>query len=350
MYTSRLGQLLDDPIRRFRISLLLLALLILFGTVGYMVIEDLSAVDALYMTIITITTVGFGEIGEPSQASRIFTIVVIVLGVGAGAWAIRNGVEIVLGDTLWHSIRMKKMRTTIEELEGHYIVCGYGRIGRQIVRDMQRRRRPFVIVDTDEERMEDFMMESFLDSDRKPLVVIGDATLDATLQQSGIERAAGLVAALDSDADNVLAVLTARGLNESMQIVARASTPGAVKKLRRAGADRVVSPYAIGGHRLALSLLQPTVHEFFNRVFNVEHPDVDIGEVEVREGMSVVGRSIASIDPRGAWGLSVIAIRRTDGSFSISPDATLPLEVGEYMIVIGDPERIGAFADSLRIG
>ena len=345
MRRLRVSNYLEDPLRRFRASLLLMVLLICFGTGGYMIIEGLGVVDALYMTIITITTVGFSEIGTPTQASRIFTIVLIVLGVGAGAWAIRNGVEIILGDTLWHSMRMKKMRETINSLENHYIVCGLGRIGEQIVRDMRLRDQDYIIVDTDSERMEEYL-EYYPDG----LVVIGDATADATLLEAGIERAGGLVAALDSDADNVLAVLTARGLNAEMQIVARASETGVISKLERAGADRVVSPYAIGGHRLALSLLQPTVYDFFNQVFNVEHPDVDLDEICIDGKTRLVGSSIADIDLRRKWDLSVIAVRRLDGSFAISPDATRPLELGENLIVIGDPDRISAFAASLRVG
>ncbi len=339
---SSFGTYIDDPVRRFRASLLLLLALIGFGTTGYMVLEDLSVVDALYMTIITITTVGFRELGNPGPAGRIFTIVLIIFGVGAGAWAIRNGVEVILGDTLWHSIQLKKMKERIDNLRGHYIVCGYGRIGRQIVQDMGIREEEFVVIDLGADRIEKIR-------EKGHLYVQGDATQDETFERAGIERAAGVIAALNSDADNVLAVLTARGMNDKLQIVARAGEERVVAKLLRAGADRVVSTYAIGGHRLALSILQPTVHDFFTHVFNVEKPDVDIGEIQVVEGSELAGRSIIESDLRQKWDLTVIGIRMKDGEFTISPNARRPLEAGETLIVIGDPKQIRRMREAIAL-
>ena len=336
MTRIRIGELLEEPLRKFQISLLLLVALAAGGTFGYILLEDMQIVEALYMTVITITTVGFGEVRQLSSEGRIFTILLIILGVGAGAWAIRNGVEIVLGDTLWHSVRKKKMEKIINNLSGHYIVCGYGRIGRQIARDMYSRNEPFVIIDQNPDRIELIREKEFL-------YVQGDATQDEVLTDAGIEKAHGLVTALNSDADNVLAVLTARGLNPNLQIVARAGDETVENKLRRAGADRVVSPYVIGGHRLALAILQPTVHEFFNRVFNVEQADVDIDEIPVTPSSSLRGKTIAECDLRRTWGLIVIGIRKTDGTFNISPDARHPISQGETLIVIGPPELINEY-------
>lgn len=327
------GNLLQNPIRRFHASLFLLLLLIGFGTVGYMIIEGYTFLNALYMTIITITTVGFKEMGDPSTLGKIFTIVLIILGVGAGAWAIRNGVEVVLGDTLWNSMQLKKMNDKIDALNGHFIVCGYGRIGRQIVLDMGIRDRPFVVIDMGAVGVEKIREQGYL-------YVVGDATQDETLLKAGIERAAGLIVALNSDADNVLAVLTARGLNPDLQIVARAGDERVVSKLKRAGADRVVSTYAIGGHRLALSILQPTVHDFFTHVFNVEQPEVDIGEIFVAPDCYLADKSIVECDLRQKWDLTVIGIKLLSGEFTISPDARQQLQGGETLIVIGDPVKI----------
>ena len=333
MIRKALAGILDDPIGRFRFSLAMVVLLIAVGTSGYMLLQGMDIVDALFMTMITITTVGFAELGEPSAASRLFTILLIIVGVGIGAWAIRTGVEVVLGDTLWHSIQRRKMNDRIRQLEGHYIISGFCRIGRQIVRDMDLRSHTFVIVDNDQGKLQELRQGGYL-------YIEGDATQDDTLQRAGVEQAAGFVAALNSDADNVLAVLTARGLNEDLQIVARAGNERVVAKLERAGADRVVSPYAIGGHRLALSILQPTVHDFFTHVFNVEQPEVDIGEMLIRDDSDFVGRSIAECNLRQQWDLSVIGIRRVTGRFAISPDAQRPLEAGETLILIGDPEAM----------
>lgn len=329
----RLGSFFDEPLRKFQISILFLVLLVAGGSFGYMMLEHMSLIDSLYMTVITISTVGFQEVHQLSPEGRIFTTLLIVLGVGAGAWAIRNGVEIVLGDTLWHSVQQRKMKKIIDSLHGHYIVCGFGRIGRQITRDMHLRSEPFVVIDQSPERIEMIQEKGFMH-------IVGDATHDEVLLEAGIERAKGLVVALNSDADNVMAVLTARGLNPGLLIVARAGDDKAESKLRRAGADRVVSPYAIGGHRLALAILQPSVHDFFSRVFNVEQPDVDISEIHIGSKAPLIGQTIAECDLRNKWGLTVIGIGQTNGEFHISPDARRVIREGETLIVIGDPSRI----------
>lgn len=334
--TKRLLTSLNDPLHRFQASLFLLGLVVVVGTVGFVLISDLSLINALYMTVITITTVGFGEISEPTNLSRAFTIVLILLGVGTGAWAIRNGVEVALGDTLWHSVQRKKMMKTIESLEGHYIICGFGRIGRQIARDMTWRNEKFLIIDNSQERI-DWIRDANYN------YVSGDATLDETLYAAGITRAAGLIAALTSDANNVLAVLTARGLNPNLVIVARAGNDSAESKLKRAGADRVVSPYVIGGHRLALSMLQPTVHDFFNRVFNVEHPDVDLGELLISDDCPLVGKSIAECQLRKQWELIIIGIKQLDCEFTVSPEAHRVINAGETIIAMGSPDKLDAF-------
>lgn len=342
MRTIRPGLFLDEPVRKFQISLLMLLALIVMGSAGYMLLESMGVIDAVYMTVITISTVGFMEVTPLSPAGRLFTIVLVILGVGIGAWAIRTGVEISLGDTLWHSVRKRKMIRTINDLHGHYIVCGFGRMGQQIARDMALREQSFVVVDHNSGKL-DVLRE------REHLHIGGDATHDETLIAAGIERAAGLVAALNSDADNVLAVLTARGLNPGLLIVARAGNDQAESKLRRAGADRVVCPYAIGGHRLALALLQPVVNDFIGTVFSGEQDDVAVNGIPVEEGSPIGNRSISAADLRGNWGLTIIGIRRRDGEFVVSPEPDRTIEVGETLIVIGHPDRISAGRKELMI-
>lgn len=327
------GTFLKEPIRKFQTSLLMLLVLVMVGSAGYMLLERMGLIDAVYMTVITISTVGFMEVQPLSPEGRLYTVILIVLGVGTAAWAIRNGVEITLGDTLWHSVQKRKMHKSIDSLSGHYLICGFGRIGRQIARDMRQRDEAFVVIDQNPDQLEAIRELGFS-------YVDGDATHDDTLIEAGIERARGFVAALNSDADNVLAVLTARGLNPGLLIVARAGDEMAESKLRRAGADRVVSPYSIGGHRLALAILQPAVHDFFSRVFSVEQPDMDIDEIPVGPRSPMLDQAIADSDMRRLWGLTVIGVRRTDGEFDISPDPERRIERGETLIVIGRPDRI----------
>lgn len=332
--SRHLRAMLSDPVRRFQLSLLSLVALMGLGTVVFMLLERMNAVDALYMTVITIATVGFGEVQPLSPAGRMFTIVLIILGVGTATSAISNAVSIVLGPRLWQSIQQRRMEQHIMTIENHYIVCGYGRMGQQIVRDLQARGEAFLVVDADEGR------EEALLEDKIPYI-IGDATRDETLHEAHVERARGLVTALNSDADNVMTVLTGRELNPKLFIVSRVVNSEAESKLRRAGANRVVSPYLIGGHRMALALLRPAVHDFLNRIYNfTEGMDMDIGQIDVRNGSPMAGLTIAATDLRKAHNVNIIAIRRPDGSLTITPNVNDVLEAGATLIVIGPPEAI----------
>ncbi len=333
-----LRTLLEDPLRRFQLSLLLLALLVLVGTTGYRLIEDMSIVDSVYMTIITVATIGFGEVKPLSDAGKIFTIVFIILGVSTGAWAITNGVEILLGGNVWLSLQRRRLLRVTMDIQNHYIVCGYGRMGRQIVRDLQSRDEEFVIIEKSPE------MEVRLLEEGYPHI-IGDAENDEVLVRAGVKRARGVVSALDTDASNVLTVLAARELNPDLLIVARATNEPAESKLRRAGADRVVSPEAIGGHRLALALLQPKVHDFLEKIFSIEEMDVDMGEIVIGENSPYAGMTVAATDLRGTLDLTILAIQSPAGEFIISPDADRIIVEGETLIVIGPLIAIAQISD-----
>ena len=325
---------LDRPFGRLQLALLVLLSLVVFGATGYVVLEGMNGVEAVYMTVITLTTVGFGEVQPLSPAGRIFTVLLILMGVGAAAWSARIAAEMVFGAGLWETMRRRRMQERINELSGHYIVCGYGRLGRQVARDLEERNEPAVIVDLEPEA--DGLLE-----DSGYLFVGGDATQDEILLQAGVERATGLVAALNTDADNVLTVLTARGLNPELLIVARASSPSAASKLQRAGASRVVSPYIIGGHRLALSLLRPSVDDFLNRLFHfTEDLDVDIGQLPVPQGSPYAGQTLAECDLRKQWGLTVLAVQEGDGTIDMTPEGDQEIAVGQTLIVIGPRQAI----------
>ncbi len=335
-YARTIQNAVSDPIRRFRFALLLLFLLACFGTAGYMLIEKMTFIDAFYMTVITVSTIGFGEVHPLSPEGEIFTIIFIILSVGTGALVVSAGIEVLLGDRVWAQAHRRRTERIIMELKNHYIVCGYGRMGQQIVRDLVNRREKFVVIEQSL-AIEKRLLEAGY------AYILGDAEDDEVLKHAGVEHAQGIVAALNTDGANVLIALSARGLNPDILIVARSSNEYAENKLRRAGADRVVSPDAIGGHRLALALLQPTVHDFMTKIFNIEELDVDVGEVVVKEGSSLIGRSIIDLDIRGRWGLSIIAIQSENGEFIISPDATRRIISGETLIVIGRLDAIEKF-------
>jgi voltage-gated potassium channel len=333
---SRLtSAILSDPIRRLELSLIFLLLFLIMGVVGYMIIESLSVLDALYMTIITVSTVGYGDILPSSQQSRMFTILLILLGIGAATTAVSSAIDVFVGQRLLGALRQRRIEETLKTMQNHFIVSGYGRIGQQIVRDILVRGEKCVVIDTDTEIQRD----EFLMDENIPFIV-GDATDDALLERAGVHRARGFVAALPSDADNVLAILTAKGLKEDLFIVARASNVTSESKLRRAGANHVISPYQVGGHRMAMALLRPAVHDFMNHLSDTSDAEsYEIGQIDVNVGSRLVGQTLISCDLRSVRELTILAIVK-DGQLQINPPPTWEFEPGERLVVIGPPEAI----------
>ena len=331
---ARIREGLSEPVRQLQLSLALLVGLIAVGTIGYVVLEDYGVVEAFYMTVITLATVGFKEVRDLDTVGMLFTTFLIIVGVGTAAWAISNAAEVMLGQTFWKSVQRRRNREMLEEMTDHHIICGYGRLGRQIIRDLEARGEPFVVVDWEEDLEEELLASEHVH-------LIADATNEETLRQAGVARARGIVAALDDDAQNVLTVLTARELNPKLLIIARAGSEGLESKLLRAGADRVVTPSSIGGHRLALALLRPAVHDFFGRIFTLgAEPDVDVGQITVPEHSPFAGQTIEGCDLRRIRNVSILSIRRPDGSFDLNPGAQRRIEPGETLIFIGPAEAV----------
>jgi len=240
--------------KKLFLALALIIIVIAFGTAGYQLIEGWNFLDALYMTIITLTTVGYREVHELSSRGMIFTIVLLMVGVGTFLYALSAGAKIILEGELQELFGRKRLEKKIKELKGHYIVCGYGRMGKIICRELKAKNVPFVAI----ERNGDFLNNRLDDF----LGISGDATNDDILREAGIERAKGLISVLPNDALNLYVVLSARELNPDLHIVARAGEEGSENKLLRAGADKVVSPYHIGGLRIAHTILRPAVVDF----------------------------------------------------------------------------------------
>lgn len=333
LWTRLLRQQLD-PVRQLQVALVVLLLVVALGTVGYVVLEDWSWPDAIFMTVITVTTVGFGEVRPLDPSGRYFTILLIILGVGSAAWAVTRAFEVALGPAFWSTVQRQRMRERIARMSGHYIICGYGRLGRRIVQDLEARGEPFLVIEQKADVEERLVREG-------TPVLRGDATGDEVLVSAGVERARGLVAALDSDAGNVLTVLTARGLNPKLLIVSRANTDSSEAKLQRAGADRVVTPASIGGHRLALALLRPGVHDFLNRIFSFQ-PDseIDVGQVTIPPGSPFAGQTVAGCALRRVRNVSILGIQRPGGEFVLNPDPNRVIEPLETLILIGPAEAI----------
>lgn len=328
---------MTTSVRRLWKALGLLGMAVALGTIGYYFIEQMTVLDALYMTVTTISTVGFGEIHPLSPMGRAFTIVLIVCGVSSMAWAAESMVEVLLEDQLRHAWWRRRMERDIARLTAHYIVCGYGRMGEQIGRELTRRGLDFVVIDRAPEVLA--MLR-----DQGIRYVEGDATSDSTLRNAGVTRARGLATALSGDADNALIVISAKGLNTRLQVVARASNQETEEKLLRAGADRVVTPYTIGGQRMAMSLLQPAVNDFLNSVVFDAEKHTELGEVVIHANSSLSGTTLQDSQLRERWGAIVVAVKDQGGELVFSPSAQTVLRSGDTLILVAST----ACLDELR--
>jgi voltage-gated potassium channel len=303
------------------------------GTIGFVLIDHYPLFDAFYMTLITMSTVGYAEVHPLSHAGRIFNSFLIFFGVTTIFIAIgamtQTIIELELGDLLGKR-RNKRM---IDKLNDHYIICGFGRVGRGAANELLHAGVPFVVVDTDPDRIEKAMTAGML-------AVAADATRDETLHEVGIERARGLVAALATDADNLFVLLSAKGLNSSLYVAARAAEEGAEAKMRRAGADAVFAPYAITGHRLAQSLLRPHVVQFLDFTMKDVGEDIAIEQVRVAESSEMVSRTIKEMQLRKEMGVIVMAIRKSDGQMIFNPPADTAVYGGDFWIVMGRPDDL----------
>lgn len=323
--------------RRIWFIILINFVLIAVGTLGYVAIEGWSVLDALYMTVITIGSVGYGEVAELSYAGRVFTIIFIVVGVGFVAASLTLLAETILSAELRGEIREAQMNARLEKLNDHVIISGYGRVGRQATEIlMQEKQREIVIVDTDAKLVEQLQNEG-------KLAIEGDATDDDVLLRAGVERAWGLLVSLGQDADNLFIVLSARALNENLTIVARSSRLENERKMLHAGADRVVSPYSIGGQRMANSLIRPHLTNFLEGLTVKDGVEVWLDEMFVEPGSRVIGETVARLDLRQRTGVTLLAILRGPDVFR--PDAKTFIEAEDQLILIGTRAQLDQFEE-----
>ena len=310
-----------------------LAAVLLVGMAGYVLIDGYPVFDAFYMALTTIATVGYGEIRPLSRAGRVFNSFVILFGVSIMLLAIGAMTQIVIELELKEIFGKRRVRRMIDRLENHYIVCGFGRVGRGAANELKRSGAPFVVVDRDEGKVESAVRSGML-------ALVADSTRDETLKEAGIERARGVVAALATDADNLFLVLSAKTLNPMVNVSARAGEEEAEQKLRRVGADVVFTPYNITGYRLAQSLLRPQVSEFLDFTTQNMGLNVSIEQVAVGEHSEVAGRSLAQMQVRRDFGIIVLAIRRAAGAMQFNPPADAVISGGDCLIVMGEPGNL----------
>jgi len=319
---------------------LLLLSIITMGVAGYMIIEGASFIDSLYMVIITITTIGYGEVFPLGTGGEVFTLFLIISGVGTVGYTLVSAVEFMIENSITGLMGRRKMRKDIESMIGHYILCGYGRVGQHIAHDLKDAGTDFVIIERDAAAAERASELGFL-------VIKDDATNDETLKQAGIENARGLVSALSSDAENLYITLTARELCPHLFIVSRCDTEESEPKLRRAGADRVISPHSIGGRRMAAMLLKPTVWDYLDLVtrgqyieFNIENLEWRIDDVEVQPNSYLDGKSIDEAKIYSISGALVLAVKKRGLGFNTKPAKDTRLDPGDYIVAIGTVEQL----------
>jgi voltage-gated potassium channel len=310
------------------LAVILLAAVLAGGTLGYVLIEGWSPWDGLYMTVTTITTVGFKEVHPMSRAGEVFTVVVIFAGVGTFFYTFTLLATIVVEGGLHARFERRRRMRMLDDIRDHFIVCGYGRIGATIVEELRRQGVPYVVVERDPE-----MVQAVLDLGG--LAVEADASSEDVLTRVGIDRARGLIAAVGTDAENVYAVLTARVLRPDLYIVGRAETEDAGRKLLRAGANRVVSPYRIGARELAQTALRPAVVDFFELATRSGNLELAIEQVAIEAGSTLAGRSIVDANVRQKFGLIVVGIQRTHGKMEFNPPGDAVMQAGDQLVVLG---------------
>jgi len=322
-----------DSLRHLRFSVALLFAIIASGTLGYRLIEGWKTFDAFYMTVITLSTVGFKEVNELSPDGKVFTIILIISGTSTIAYTLSRLLQFTLEGQLRRILGRKKLESRISKLRNHYIICGYGRIGHLICREFQSRPMPFVVVEKDPHHVERLAREGYM-------FVEGDATDDETLQAAGIDHAKGLITAVTSDTDNVYITLTARGLNPKLFILARAGEEGSEKKLMRAGASKVISPYTIGASRMAQAILRPSVVDFIEIATASEHLELQIEEITVTTHSELAGKTLINSGVRQTMGIIIVGIKQTDGQMVFNPPPSQVIEPNAVLIILGERTAI----------
>lgn len=317
--------------RRFLLIPLAIATTLVIGTIGFTLIEGYPPFDAFYMTLTTMTTVGYMEVHPLSRVGRMFNSFVIAIGTTTIFISIGAMTQFIIELEFGDAFARRRNKRMIDKLKDHFIICGYGRVGRGAAAELQHAGVPFVVIDSNPERVERAMTAGMLAAN-------ADSTRDETLRQVGIDRAKGLVAALATDADNLFVLLSAKGLNPKIYVATRAAEESAEEKLRRAGADAVFAPYSITGHRLAQSLLRPHVVQFLDFTTKEIGEDVAIEQLRVAESMAA--RSIGDMQLGRDFGVIVLAIRRADGKMLFNPTADTVVSAGDHLIVMGRQENL----------
>jgi voltage-gated potassium channel len=328
---------------KLRISIILLFFVLFVGVLGFKIYMDISWVDALYMTVITITTVGYREITEPSQVAKLFTVFFILISVIVVGFAVSAITEYLLSSNTLANIRMKRKLKHLKSMENHIIICGYGRNGRQAVQRLQNYNRAFIIIEKDQQVIDDAVLD-------EENFYRGNANEDEVLITAGIERASTLITALPEDADNLFIVLSARQLNKDLKIISRASEESSYKKLKLAGADNVILPDTIGGQHMASLVVSPDLIEFWDNLSYGGSEGVNLEQISFEQMFDEQRNcTIIDLNLRKETGCTIIGYKAPDGDYTVNPDPELQLVPGSKIIVVGNSKQIAKLQKVYRI-
>jgi len=325
---------------KLKIALFLLFATIAFGTLGYFFVEDMPLFEAFYMTLITISTVGFSEVKPLSYMGRIITIIIIVWGISLLTYTLGQVAKVFVEGELRRILGRRKLEKQIAALRDHYIVCGYGRIGAIIVHELMADRIPLVVIEQDPARIEELDSENIL-------YLAVDATSDEALVAAGLSSARGLVTAVSSDADNVFIALSAKGMRKDIFILARSSSVSSQSKLLRAGASRVVCPYQMGAKRMAEILQKPTVIDFLDQTMMNSKLGLAMEEAPVAESSPIVGKTVMSSSLRQDFGVMIVAIKKEAGKMIFNPSPGEQFHAGDVIVAIGEKEKLAKMTEAI---
>jgi voltage-gated potassium channel len=331
---------MEHPLLRFRLALTLLAIVIVVGVAGYMLINGWNLLDSFYMVIITISTVGYTEVHPQGVSGRMFSTGLIVIGVATMLYGFGVFAETLTDNAFGRYRRARQLQRDLDHLRDHFIICGYGRMGTQIVEEFEVHKVPYVVIDQTDEALERIRAEGRLH-------IEGDASKEEILRQAGIERARGLISAVDSDERAVYIVLAARAFNPNLYIVARAGRPESIRRLELAGATRTISPYLMAGHRMAELAIRPAMVDLLD---TLHHGEAGIGveEMVVTSGTTVAGRTLEEAGLLAPDAARVLAVRKADGTVNVNPSPGMRLDGGDLVIALGTEEQLFASAAKLR--
>ena len=319
--------------KNLKIASFIMLILIAIGTTGFHLIEGWDSLQSFYTTIMTLTTVGYGDFAPKTKGGMLFTAVLVIFGVGTMLYSVGLVAQVMVEGSLLQLMGRGRMEKTIEKMHNHYIICGCGRIGMLIARELAAEKVPFVVMDNNPEVIQRIQEEGFV-------YFRGDATHDKCLIGAGIKRARGVVCVLPSDAQNLYVILTSKELNPNVWILSRSEEEASEHRLLRAGADRVMSPYTLGGSRMAMAILRPAMLDFIEITTRRQSLELRMDELPICEGSSLIGKSLEASEIRQGYGLIIVAVKKESGKMIFNPMANYIIENGDKLIALGEEDNV----------